>query len=117
MLSTIEDRVRALQRELLALKRGMFGGARAYFNTQTTTHTFTGSTSTDLTVRLVFDKADFPFLFARVKIDGGDLADFATQRSGRYTWRIFCGGGSAASYTIKCFCVSEQAPAQWIIEP
>lgn len=100
----------------MALKRGMFGGARSYFNTQASSHVFTGTTTTDLTIRVTFDTADFPMLFVKVYSATDDYAGYVTQRTGRYTWRVFLGGAGSVSYTIACTCISEQVPV-WSIGP
>lgn len=111
-----EERIRTLQRELLALKRGMFGGARSYFNTTVSTHTFTGTTSSDMIIHLEFENADFPMLYASASISGsGSLPMGSVQRVDKYNWVVFTGGRGSVNYTIECYCFAEQVPAVWSI--
>lgn len=107
----IGAQIRDIQRELLRLKAGMFGGSRSHFDTTAYQRTFTGVTNNDLVLRVEFPMADFPVMVIRAELDGSILSNYTAQRTGRYEWTLFMGGDLLPRvYMIECTCLSEQEP-------
>lgn len=112
-MNDLSLQIRNLQRELDALKRGMFGGAKSYYNSQLSVRTFTGVSGAK-TITTTFARKDFPVLsFIVTDQASGVVLEDLVHRIGRYQWHSQ-GSTLQPPVNITCYCLAEQIPT-WSI--
>lgn len=110
----VDQDIRNAQRELAAIKRGMFGGARSHFDSILSSKTFINVSGGQKTITLQFDRKDFPIMQVII-LNQGEREDMnLCRRSGRYTWKVYL-DPLVTGLEIQCYLQSEQVPTSWTI--